>query len=252
MHTMGDEPVIHRDVKPANIQLGTDGRVWLVDFGLAKAEPVHGSGGNLVTQASGSFGYTPLEQWIGEAVPASDVYSVGVTLHNLVTGLNPLDAYDGQFHIQRIQELHGDIPPIRTIDPALPEQLEEIISQATDPNPEQRPTALQFQNQLNALISGDKNVLLYTFKNGQSAETVVQLVELCEQNRHEAEGYLFDGDFERWFRLINRNDLAEAAAQTVKQAKDHKSGLERFLKLILPNVIERRVKRAGRKLHRKM
>ncbi|MDX1523946.1 MAG: serine/threonine-protein kinase, partial [Anaerolineae bacterium] len=245
MHTKGIEPVMHRDIKPANIQLGDDGRVWLVDFGLAKADPVEDSGDQLVTQASGSFGYTALEQWFGQAIPASDIYAFGATLHHLVTGLDPLEAYDGQFHIQKIQELHGQFPLIRTINPDLPEKLEQIINVAVSPDPEQRPTALQLQQQLEALISGAQAVPLYTFKNGESANTVAELVDLCEKNRREAEEYLYGGDFERWFSLINRNDLAVAASAAVKQGKNQRDGLERFLKLILPSILQRRMRRFG-------
>lgn len=250
MHNRGDEPVMHRDVKPANIQLGDDGRVWLVDFGLARANPVSSSGSELVTQASGSFGYTPLEQWFGKAIPASDIYALGTTLHHLVTGLDPLEAYQGQFHIQKIQELHGATPPIRAIDPELPERLEEIIDRAVSADPEHRPTALQLQRQLEATISGAQTAALYTFRNGQSAETVPQLVDLCEKNRREAEEYLYNGDFGRWFLLINRNDLAAAASQAVKQGKNRRDGLEKFLKLILPNIFRRRLRRAGIQLGR--
>ncbi len=63
MQTTGNEPVMHRDIKPANIILGNDGRIWLIDFGLAKAEAVQGTEGDMMmTQASGSLGYTPLER----------------------------------------------------------------------------------------------------------------------------------------------------------------------------------------------
>ncbi len=251
MHHRGDEPVMHRDVKPANIQLGDDGRVWVVDFGLAKADPVDTTSVNQsVTQASGSFGFTPLEQWIGQAIPASDIYALGVTLHNLVTGINPLDAFDGQYHIQKIQELHGDLIPLRTVNPELPESLEKIIEQATDADSDQRPTALQLQQQLEAIISGTQILYLYTFRNGQSAETIPELVDLCEQNRREAEEYLSTGAFERWFSLINRNDLAQAASQAIDQGKDRKDALEKFLKLILPNIFRRRLRRVGAQLAR--
>ena len=246
MHNHGLEPVVHRDIKPANILLGEDGRVWLVDFGLAKADPVEGTDEEIkATRASGSLGYTPLEQWLGDAVPASDVYALGAMLHHLVTGSDPLDAYGGDFHINKIRELHGQLPSIRRFDRKLPKRLDEIIQRAVTSKPEQRPTALQLQQQLKVLISGAQEAALYTFKNGKSAKTIGALVDLCEQNRREAEEYLYNGDFERWFLLINRNDLAAAASQAVKEAKTPKEGLEKFLKLILPNLFSRRLRRAG-------
>jgi len=244
MHTHGQEPVLHRDVKPANIQLGDDGRVWLVDFGLAKADPVRGSDDHMVTQASGSFGYTPLEQWIGQAVPASDVYAVGATLHHLITGYNPMDAFEGEFHIQKVHDLHGVFLPIRHFDRKLPKELEDIVGQAVAAEPKKRPTALQLQQHLDALIAGGQETALYTFKNGKSAKTIGELVDLCESNRQEAEAYLYEGDFERWFLLINRNDLVAAARDAVAEGRDRKDGLERFLKLILPNLLRRRLNRA--------
>lgn len=249
MHTKRDEPILHRDIKPANILLGDDGRVWLVDFGLAKADPVVSVGGDqAATRASGSLGYTPLEQWFGRAVPASDIYALGVTLHHLVTGVSPLKAYNGKFSFKIIKDLHGQIPSICKSDPKLPKDLEKIVNRAVTAQPEERPTPLQLQQQLEALVSAAQATALFTFKNGESAQTVPELVDLCEENRQEAETYLYNGDFERWFLLINRNDLAEAASQAVKLGKNRHHGLEKFLKLILPNLLFRRLGKASRHL----
>jgi serine/threonine protein kinase len=246
MHTLGDEPVMHRDIKPANILLGDDGRVWLVDFGLAKAKPVESTGDLMATRAAGSVGYAPLEQWLGEATPASDVYALGATLHHLVTGLNPSKAFAGdKFNVQKLKEMHGQFTPVRKIDKSLPKELDQIIPRATAVEPEQRLTPIQFQQELEALISGAQAAALYTFKSGESAKTAQDLVILCEKNRQEAQEYLYHGDFERWFLLINRNDLAEAAVQAVKQGKNQRDGLEKFLKLIMPNLFLNRLNRFG-------
>lgn len=245
MHTYFDEPVIHRDIKPANIVLGDDGRLWLVDFGLAKAKPVDDSGDIGVTQASGSVGYTALEQWLGEAVPASDIYALGATLHYLLTGLNPLEVYGDDFNIFKLQQRHGQFIPIRKVDDTLPEALEGIVASTTGADPDQRPTALQLQQQFEAFISGARDVPLFTFKNGEAAQSKGTLVDLCDDQKSEAQGYLYRGDFERWFRLINRNDLAEAAVQGVKRGRNQRDGLERFLKLVLPNLFLRRLGRAA-------
>ncbi len=256
MHTQGEEPVMHRDIKPDNVLLGDDGRIWLVDFGLAQAQPVTASG-NLSSEqqaSSGSVGYTPMEQWLGETVIASDVYAVGVTLHYLLTNLNPLDAYRGadgelQVNIVILRDLHGQLDPVRSVNKELPRELEDIVIAATSSEPEQRPTALQLQQQLEALLSGGQDMALFTFKNGVSAHTIPELVDLCEQNRVEAQRYLYRGDFKRWFTLINRNDLAEAAVKAVK-IDAGKDGLERFLKLIMPHLRWRRLGRAAIKTAR--
>ncbi len=250
MHTQGGEPVMHRDIKPANILLGDDGRVWLVDFGLAKAKPVQSTGDLMATQAAGSLGYTPLEQWLGEATPASDIYAVGATLHHLITGHHPVKAFGGEFNIQKLKDMHGHFTPARKIDKSLPKELDQIITRTTDPEPDQRLTAQQLCQELEALVSGTQAAALYTFKNGESAKTVQELVIKCEKNRAEAQEYLYRGDFERWFMLINRNDLADAAAQAVEQGKNRKDGLEKFLKLIIPNLFLNRLRRAAGRMSR--
>lgn len=255
MHTRSGEPVLHRDIKPDNILLGNDGRIWLVDFGLAQAKPVESTGDLSQAQAAGSVGYTPFEQWLGEAVPASDVYAAGVTLHHLITGHSPIEAYresDGhvKINVEKLQDLHGRLDPIRKINRSLPRDLEEVVAHTVAADPSQRFTAQQFQEQLQVLVSGAKNAALFTFKNGLSARTISELVDLCEQNRVEAQGYLYRGDFERWFTLINRNDLAEAANKAVTHGEKGKDGLERFLKLIMPNIFLRRLWKATKRIGR--
>ncbi|MEL6468523.1 MAG: serine/threonine-protein kinase [Cyanobacteria bacterium J06623_4] len=105
-------PVIHRDIKPSNILIESDtyqtseqaanqacekwtSRVYLVDFGAVQTVVSHNSGTITIV---GSYGYVPLEQFSGRAVPASDLYSLGMTLLYLLTSSHPADLQqtDGQ------------------------------------------------------------------------------------------------------------------------------------------------------------
>ena len=78
-------PVLYRDMKPGNIMAGRDGRVFLVDFGIAKV--LHDRRTHTVI---GTEGYASIEQCRGKAEPRSDIYSLGATMHHLLTGESPL------------------------------------------------------------------------------------------------------------------------------------------------------------------
>ncbi|OLP17906.1 hypothetical protein BST81_12670 [Leptolyngbya sp. 'hensonii'] len=81
-------PVLHRDIKPGNLILGEDGQIYLVDFGAVQDRLA--AGARTVTVV-GTYGYTPIEQFGGQAVPASDLYALGATLIHLMTGLPPAE-----------------------------------------------------------------------------------------------------------------------------------------------------------------
>ncbi|MCP4401378.1 MAG: serine/threonine protein kinase [bacterium] len=89
LHTLSP-PIIHRDIKPGNVALSKDRKVYLIDFGAVKdslsSDYARSSG---VPTVVGSYGYMPLEQFEGRALPASDIYSLGMTLINLLSGKEP-------------------------------------------------------------------------------------------------------------------------------------------------------------------
>ena len=120
LHTH-NPPVIYRDVKPSNIMVTPQGSIRLVDFGIARFFAPRTRGTMVGTQ-----GYSPPEQYRGLAEPRSDVYSLGATLHHLLTGRDPQ------------QEAPFDFPPIREYNPNFPPELEYIVSKALHLNPEQR------------------------------------------------------------------------------------------------------------------
>lgn len=81
-------PILHRDIKPSNLILGKDDQIYLIDFGAVQDRaPVEGGTFTVV----GTYGYTPIEQFGGRAVPASDLYALGATLIHLLTGTAPAD-----------------------------------------------------------------------------------------------------------------------------------------------------------------
>ncbi len=92
-----NSPVLHRDIKPSNLILGEDKQIYLVDFGAVQdSAAVEGVTFTVV----GTSGYAPLEQFWGQAVPASDLYALGATLIHLLTGVSPADLPQQNLRIQ--------------------------------------------------------------------------------------------------------------------------------------------------------
>ena len=105
-------PVIHRDLKPSNVLLGdrsghSPGQVYLVDFGSVQTAAHDGT-----MTVVGTYGYMPLEQFGGRAVPASDLYSLGATLIYLATGKDPADLPQQDLRIQ-FESVAGISPSFR-------------------------------------------------------------------------------------------------------------------------------------------
>jgi serine/threonine protein kinase len=98
-------PVIYRDLKPANVMITKDNKVMLIDFGIARIFKPKSRGTMIGTQ-----GYAPPEQYRGSVEPRSDIYSLGATLHHLVTGKDPQK--DAPFSFSPIKELRPEITAI--------------------------------------------------------------------------------------------------------------------------------------------
>lgn len=99
-------PVIFRDMKPGNLMLKTDGRIMVIDFGIAKVFE-HGQRGTMI----GTEGYSPPEQYRGVAEPRGDLYAVGATLHHLLSGRDPRLEPPFTFHERPIRLFNPDVSP---------------------------------------------------------------------------------------------------------------------------------------------
>lgn len=86
------DPILHRDIKPSNWILASTGKLFLIDFGAVQTSE---SAQGLTVTIVGSQGYAPLEQYWGQAVPASDLYGLGMTLIYCLTGRSPLPSDPG-------------------------------------------------------------------------------------------------------------------------------------------------------------
>jgi eukaryotic-like serine/threonine-protein kinase len=138
--------VIHRDIKPANIILTPQGVIKVMDFGIARS----GDDRSLTMTGTtlGSLSYMSPEQVKGDATDArSDLYSVGITLYELVTGQRPFQAHS-DYSIMAAHVKETPKPPIE-LEHGLPPALNEIILMAIAKDPAQRfQTAVAFRNAL--------------------------------------------------------------------------------------------------------
>lgn len=125
--------IIHRDIKPQNIIISRDGKVKVTDFGIARAA----TSNTISSSVMGSVHYTSPEQARGGYVDEkSDIYSMGITLYEMVTGRVPFNADSAvTIAVMHIQE--EMIPPSRFVDD-LPVSVEQIILKCTQKNADKR------------------------------------------------------------------------------------------------------------------
>jgi eukaryotic-like serine/threonine-protein kinase len=136
VHKLG---ILHRDLKPANIMLepseGPVDRVVLIDFGFATFE----GSAKLTLQGTvvGSLTYMAPERLRAEDADArADVYAIGIILYELLVGHPPFVA-DNDFDLIDLQ-LNEPPPPLRTIDPSLPQALDDVLARALAKDPAER------------------------------------------------------------------------------------------------------------------
>jgi eukaryotic-like serine/threonine-protein kinase len=123
LHSHKPDPIVFRDIKPSNIMIDSNGDVILVDFGIAKTFQV-GQKGTMI----GTEGYSPPEQYRGEASPLVDIYALGATLHHALTRRDPRLEPPFSFAERPIRRINSRVSP----------ELEAVVNTALQYNPAER------------------------------------------------------------------------------------------------------------------
>ena len=121
LHNHKPEPIIFRDMKPSNVMIEPDGKVKLIDFGIAKVFERAERGTQI-----GTPGYAPPEQYQGLATVESDIYALAATLHHMLTGRDPRDEPPFSF------------PPVYGLKPTISKRTSEALQKALQMNPDDR------------------------------------------------------------------------------------------------------------------
>ena len=221
------EPVVHCDVKPANIIIDRNSRqAVLVDFGTAKTRYLRSAAAPDPRRASvyGTVGYAPPELYRGEATPKADVFSLAATMYHLLTGDDP-------------REHPFQWPGLESIPP----QLRLTLEQALANEEEARLDAEAFRRQLEAFRAARASTIQpLVFPEGNAATTLTGVLDLALRYWGYAREILYDGSLDAWLRHTLHDPVAaNVAAEAVREhAGTPDAGLVAFLRTLNPRLPE--------------
>ena len=219
-------PVIHNDIKPANIIVDSNGgRAVLVDFGTARTRYLRSGGRPDPGKESlyGTVGYAAPELYQGHSEPRSEVYSLAATAYHLLTDDDPGD-HPGQY------------PKLDALSRALDDVLRPALAVPVD----DRPDAEELRRSLEAYLAGKSIVARgLAFPDRSEVTTLPQLVLQAARHWPYTAGLLQDGTLARWLRGTLRDATSARAADdaVARWPGNPDAALDAFLRQVAPGVM---------------
>ena len=179
--------IVHRDIKPQNIMISTEGKVKVTDFGIARAA----TSNTISSDVMGSVHYSSPEQARNGFVDGkSDIYSLGIVMYEMVTGRVP---FDGDTTVAvAIQHLQEEIVPPSVYAPNLPISMEKIILKCTQKNPDRRYASMTalLADLRKALISPNEDFVVMVPLANQDKTRVIGADDLNQIKKQTANVYI--------------------------------------------------------------
>lgn len=234
-----DRGIIHRDMKPENVVVSDEGAVKILDFGLAKLKEQHGL--TQVGSTVGTIAYASPEQVRGEEIdPRTDLWSLGVVIYQMLTGVLP---FRGEHQAAFVYEiLNSDPPPVRHFRPDVSDNVVDLVSRLLQKDRGHRIDSaetvirlLQSPSAVRRATEGKKSIAVLYFENMSSEKDNEYLCAGI------AEDLITDLSQIQGFKVIPRSDV---------RSFRHKGVLSRQVGEILgvKYIVEGSVRRAGNRL----
>lgn len=222
--------IIHRDIKPQNIIISREGKVKVTDFGIAKAT----SSNTITSNAIGSVHYISPEQARGGySDEKSDIYSLGVTLYEMLIGKVPFEG-DNAVSVALLH-IQGETTPLRQLDPTIPPSLDKIVQKCMQKKPERRYlSASELIQDLKRSLANPNGEFVKMAPVGVTDSPTINLTPEQVGEIREASGYPKDGAQNRnnpsnYDEMDDNNQLYESEDEDLDDEKDVDPKLEKFI-----------------------